>query len=106
MKTKQCLNKNGEGCKAWLPADNKHFGSYPRYDDVGKKTWMLYALCIECKAIHDAANQRKQQDKGNGNRNKKEVMDTGYGSCEEKWFLREHKPTEVERISRYATIHK
>jgi hypothetical protein len=101
MKTRQCLNKNGEGCRKWLPADDKHFGNYPAYNDMGVKVKTFYKLCIECKHIKDATYQR---GKGKGKLNKKELMHAGYDSEIEKEFLGRIKPTEVERTKRYECI--
>ena len=108
MKTKQCLNKNGEGCRKQFPEDDKHFGSYPAYNDMGVKVKTFYKLCIDCKHKKDATYQR---EKGKGKLNKKELMHAGYDSDTEKQYLKGMRATtqvrwfsDVWRSDRYECI--
>jgi len=96
MKTKQCADKKGRGCKKFFPADDKHFGSYSRYNDMGVKGKMLYTLCKQCKSEQDRIRTAREQANGKGNRNKKELMFAGYDSAEEKEFLSRSNPVETQ----------
>jgi hypothetical protein len=108
MKTKQCLNKNGEGCRKWFPETDKHFGNYPHYNEMGVQTKTLYKLCRTCKAKLDATYQR---EKGKGKLNKKELMHAGYDSDTEENYLKGMSSTtqvrwfsDVWRSDRYECI--